>query len=54
MKFIITGVCAGIIGVAAYATYFQKGVPTPEVTKKSVRNRSRGHVLYMGGHRYGK
>jgi len=62
MKFIVLGICSsiciGAIGVAVYATHFQKGVSTPKIVKqkinRSVRNRSVGHAYYSGGHRYGK
>ncbi len=54
MKIAFCIISVGVIGFATYATYFQKGIPTPKVSKKSVRNRSVGHVYYSGGHRYGK
>ncbi len=51
---IISIICIAIITTGIYATYFQRGVPTQEVRKKSIRNGSIGHLDFEGGFEYGK
>ena len=44
---------SGVIALAGYLT-FADIVPTPKITKHSVRRDSTGHHYYHGGYRHGK